>query len=278
MNWRRINNLVALFAIVLLYLPLLAMAVLSVNDNRGFAWRGFTMKWYAAVLQDRALLDMTVNTLILASVSTVIATVLGTALAIGMERTPWTRRTGLVMEGILQLPVVTPDIIFAAALVVAFGTLRRVSDLFDPGMFTMILGHVTFQVAFVTLVVRGRLATLGPWMEEAGRDLYAEGWALFRRVTLPLILPGVVAGAMLAFTLSLDDFVISFFTAGSESTTLPLFIYASLRKGVSPQIHALSTLMMLATVVLVIGLERLTRHTPGSGTKDPTGHPTDAGG
>jgi spermidine/putrescine transport system permease protein len=257
-------SLTAMAAIALLYLPLLAVALFSVNDARyTFAWRGFTTRWYAQLFTDPRMAEIVWNTLVLATVSTLIATVLGTLLAVAMHRTPWTRRKLLAMEAAVQLPVVTPDIIFAVSLVVAFGLLRQVSSFFEPGLPTMILGHVTFQVAFVALVVRGRLATLGPTMEEAARDLYAEGWSLTRRVTLPLMWPGVVAGAMLAFTLSLDDFVISYFTAGPESMTLPIYIYASLRRGLPPQVHALSTLMILATVVLVLAIEQLTRY--GSG-------------
>jgi len=131
--------------------------------------------------------------------------------------------------------------------------------LFEPGLLNMIIGHITFQVAFVALVVRSRLVSMGHEIEEAARDLFANTPYLLRRVTLPLILPGIVAGGMLAFTLSLDDFVISFFTAGPESITLPLYIFAAVRRGVTPQIHALSTLVLLATVILVVGVERLTR-------------------
>jgi spermidine/putrescine transport system permease protein len=138
--------------------------------------------------------------------------------------------------------------------------LRAVSSIFNPGLLTMIVAHVTFQIAFVALVVQSRLATIGRTLEEAARDLYADTWILLRRVMLPLLMPGIVAGAMLAFTLSLDDFVISFFTAGPDSTTLPIFIFASVRRGVTPEIHALSTLIFLVTVLLVIGIERLTRY------------------
>jgi spermidine/putrescine transport system permease protein len=155
--------------------------------------------------------------------------------------------------------VVIPDIILAASLVVAFSLLRMVSSAFEPGLVNMIIGHVTFQIAFVALVVRSRLVAVGREVEEAARDLFAGNCYLLRRVTLPLLMPGIVAGAMLAFTLSLDDFVISFFTAGPQSQTLPLFIFAAVRRGVTPQIHALSTLIMLVTVVLVVLTERLTR-------------------
>lgn len=263
-------SLLAILSIAFLYLPLAAVAFFSVNDARYVGgWRGFTWKWYDALLHNRDLHDATVNTFVLAGVSTAIATVVGTGLGIAIERTPWTRRQMLAMDAVLQLPVVTPDIILAAALVVAFGVLRSVVGGFEPGMLTMILGHVTFQVAFVALVVRGRLATMGPVLEEAARDLYAEGWSLWRRVTLPLAAPGVVAGAMLAFTLSLDDFVISYFTAGPESGTLPIYIYSSLRRGISPELHALSTLLILATVVLVLATERLSRHGVPGGPKEP---------
>jgi spermidine/putrescine transport system permease protein len=143
--------------------------------------------------------------------------------------------------------------------VVVFGLLRTFSDVFEMGMIDMIIGHVTFQIAFVALVVRSRLASIGKDVEEAARDLFASNWYLMRKVMLPLMFPGIVAGAMLAFTLSLDDFVISFFLSGPGSQTLPLYIYAAVRRGVTPEIHALSTIVVLVTVILVVGTERLTK-------------------
>ncbi len=249
----------AIAALVFLYAPMLAVAVFSVNAARhGFAWKGFTLQWYARLFGNEYVLEAARNTLILAACSTAVATVLGTLLAIGLSRFPWPAALRRSLDVALYLPVVTPDIIFAAALVVAFRLLRAASAVFEPGLTTMILAHVTFQIAFVALVVQGRLATIGRTLEEAARDLYADTPYLLRRVMLPLLAPGIVAGALLAFTLSLDDFVISFFTAGPTSTTLPIYIYASVRRGVSPEIHALSTLVFLATVLLVIGLERMT--------------------
>jgi spermidine/putrescine transport system permease protein len=126
-------------------------------------------------------------------------------------------------------------------------------------MLDMIIGHVTFQLAFVALVVRSRLTLIGHDVEEAARDLFADNWYLMRKVMIPLMMPGIVAGAMLAFTLSLDDFVISFFLAGPDSQTLPLYIYAAVRRGVTPQIHALSTLVVFITVLLVFGIEHLSK-------------------
>lgn len=250
----------AMFTMGFLYLPLAAVAVFSVNATRyGLVWRGFTLDWYAKLVQNEFILEAAWNTLVLAVVSTAIATILGTVLAIGMDRFPWSRKTNTFLDLVLHIPVVIPDIILAAALVVAFGLLRSVSSLFEPGLINMIIGHITFQISFVALVVRSRLVTIGRDVEEAARDLFAGTPYLLRRITLPLLMPGIVAGAMLAFTLSLDDFVISFFTAGPESVTLPLFIFAAVRRGVTPQIHALSTLVVLITVVMIIGMERFTR-------------------
>lgn len=252
-------SVVAWAALLFLYAPLLAVAVLSVNSARhGYVWRGFTLNWYAEMMRDRFVLEAAGNTLILALSSTAISTLLGTLLALGIWRYPWSRRLSGGLDLLVHLPVVTPDIIFAWAMVIAFELLRMVSPFFANGLLTMIIAHVTFQIAFVALVVHSRLATIGRTLEEAARDLYAGSFYTFRRVLLPLLWPGIVAGAMLAFTLSLDDFVISFFTAGEGSTTLPIYIYGSLRQGISPKIHALSTLILLATVVLVLGIERLT--------------------
>ncbi len=252
---------VAWLTMAFLYLPLVGVAVFSVNSaRRGLVWKGFTLNWYLKLFENEWILEAAWNTLVLAVVSTIIATLLGTILAIAMDRFPWNKRTGNLLDIILHIPVVIPDIILAAALVVAFGLLRLVSAMFEPGMINMIIGHITFQIAFVALVVRSRLVAIGSDMEEAARDLFADNWTLLRRVMLPLLMPGIIAGAMLAFTLSLDDFVISFFTAGPESQTLPLFIFAAVRRGVTPQIHALSTLIMLVTVALVVVTERLTRH------------------
>ncbi len=260
---KKINAMISLAAtltIAFLYLPLMAVAFFSVNNAKyGLTWSGFTLDWYTKLFQNELILQAAWNTLVLAVVSTLVSTVLGTVLAVGMDRFPWPRKMHTFMDLIVHLPVIIPDIIFAAAMVVAFGFLRLLSGLFDPGLPNMIIAHITFQTAFVALVVRSRLAGIGKEIEEAARDLYADTSYMFFKVTLPLLTPGIVAGAMLAFTLSLDDFVISFFTAGPDSVTLPLYIYASVRRMVTPQIHALSTLVLLVTVMMVIGMERLTR-------------------
>lgn len=252
--------LMAWFTLAFLYVPLMAVASFSINESRfGLDWKGLTFNWYVKLFHDAAVLEAATNTLILAVVSTAIATVLGTMLAIGLNRFPWPKKCDAFYDAVLNMPVIAPEIVFAAALVIAFSLLRFVSSIFDPGLLNMIIGHVTFQVAFVALVVRARLEVFSSDLEEAARDLYANNRYLLRHVTLPLLKPGIVSGAMIAFTLSLDDFVISFFTAGPSSMTLPLYIYAQVRRGVTPDIHALSTIVLLITILAVVVAERFSR-------------------
>jgi len=252
---------VAVLCFFFLYAPSAAVAVFSLNQAKyGLAWKGFTWKWYVQLFHNQAVLEAAWNSLLTAGVSTALATVLGTALALGLDRFPWPSRLKEAMDLIVHLPVVTPDIILAAALILTFSFFQNLTGFLEMGRTTLIIGHVTFQISFVALVVRSRLAALGREIDEAARDLYASGLHLFLRVTLPLIWPGILAGAMLAFTLSLDDFIISFFTHGPDSVTLPIYIYSSIRRGLSPEIHALSTLMLLATVVLVLAAERIMPH------------------
>lgn len=266
-RWSALPTVAATVGFLLLYVPLLAVTLYSFNEaEKGSAWTGFSLRWYEQLAADpetnrRAweIREATANTLILGATSTAIATVLGTMLALGIQRVPWPPAVARLLEAAVDVPVITPDIVVAAALVVGFNLMRFVSPWFNPGMPAMIIGHVTFQIAFVTLVVRSRLVLIGPTLSEAARDLYATSWYHFRRVTLPLLWPAILGGAMLAFTLSLDDFVISFFTCGPRSSTLPIYVYHSQMRGLRTDLFAVSTLLVLGTVVLVLTLERLTR-------------------
>ncbi|WP_433932388.1 ABC transporter permease [Sorangium cellulosum] len=264
--WRALTTLAAFFGFGLLYLPLLAVAIYSFNAaERGLVWTGFSVRWYLELFADpetsrraREIREVAVNTLLLGGASTLISTILGTLLALGM-RFPWPGSVSRMLESIVDIPAVAPDITFAAVLVMAFNLLRRVVDWFDLGMTTMIIGHVTFEIAFVTLIVRSRLISIGPTLSEAAMDLYASPWTHFRRVTLPLLWPAIVGGAMLAFTMSLNDFVISFFTSGPRSVTLPLFVYHSQVRGMRTDLFAISTILVFGVIVFIIMLERLTR-------------------
>jgi spermidine/putrescine transport system permease protein len=249
-----------------LWAPLLVIGIYSFNSARfGAAWQGFTLEWYRTLGRNDAARQAIYNTVVLAVSSTIIATVLGTLLGYALGRFRF-RGCDSTLR-LLQVPMLTPDIVFAVALVLLFAMARRWTPFFDPGLKTMILGHVSFQVPFVALVVRARAAGLDPAMEEAARDLGASAGRTFWHVTLPLLRPGIIAGALLAFTLSLDDFAVSFFTSGPGSTTLPILIYASARRGITPDINALSTMFILTTIcVLMIahGTSRMRRSTMSS--------------
>jgi spermidine/putrescine transport system permease protein len=270
----------AVLVYVLLYAPLVVVMVYSFNTARhGGPWQGFTTAWYVKLLSADAVASglsagdrkdaqekrlALKNTLVLATVSAAVATVLGTLLGYGLRRYQFPGKT--LCAWLLYVPVVVPDIVMAVALLLFFALLREWSvwllatqELFTLGMSTMILAHVTFQIPYVAIVVRARLAGLDPAIEEAAHDLGASTWQTFWRVTLPLMLPGVLAGGLLAFTLSLDDFVVSFFTTGPGATTLPILIYSSVRRGITPDINALSTLLVVASIIGTLGITLLQR-------------------
>jgi spermidine/putrescine transport system permease protein len=233
---------------VFLYAPIAAVVVQSFNAARhGTEWRGFTTAWYRTLAGNDAVLHATGITLALAAMSTVVSTVLGTWLAMGLSRGRFFGKRAA--EWTLQTVIVVPDIVMAIALLMFYAIVRERLGAFEPGLLTMTLAHITFQIPFVALVVRARLSGLDPSLAEAARDLGANGWQTFWHVTLPLMWPGVLAAALLAFTLSLDDFVISFFTTGPGATTLPILIYSSVKRGITPDIHALSTLMVVVSVL-----------------------------
>ncbi|HET89591.1 MAG TPA: ABC transporter permease [Chloroflexi bacterium] len=229
-----------------LYLPIVVLVVFSFNASRyASAWRGFTLDWYVSMLQDQALASAVKNTLIVAGSSTLISTVFGTMVALAMER--YRFRGKLAFDALLYLPIIIPDIAMAVMLLLFFILARL-----RLGLVTIIISHVAFNISFVAVVVRARLAYFDMSLEEAAQDLYADEWQTFWRVTLPLIMPGILGGALMAFTLSIDDFVITFFTSGPGSTTLPLRIYSLVKLGVTPEINALSSLMLLISMALVM--------------------------
>jgi spermidine/putrescine transport system permease protein len=215
-------------------------------------WSGFSVKWYGALIDSRAILSAAANTVIVAVVSTALATLLGSLLAIGMEY----RRRSPALEAVTFAPMIIPDIVLAIALLSFFTLLD-----FTLGLHSIILSHVVFNIAFVCAVVRTRLRQFDWAVFEASVDLGASEITTFRRIILPLILPGVLAGAMLAFTLSVDEFIIAYFTAGAgqSSTTLPMQIYSMIRFGVTPEINAMATVVMLVSFTLVLLAQRVNR-------------------
>ncbi|WP_218082257.1 ABC transporter permease [Anthocerotibacter panamensis] len=241
-----------------LYLPVLVIVAYSFNRaSYGVTWTGFTFAWYEKLWVNEMIRSASINTLVLAVVSTAIATLLGSLLGYGLQRYRFAGKQ--LFLGAMYMPVIVPDIILAIALLLFYKVVRQYTGLFELNLLTMVLAHVTFQISFVAIVVRSRIVALDPALEEAARDLYASTWATLRYVTLPLIFPGILAGALLALTLSIDDFVVSFFTSGPDSTTLPILIYSTVRRGVTPEMNALSTVIVLVTMVTVFGANFLGR-------------------
>jgi spermidine/putrescine transport system permease protein len=239
-----------------LYLPILVLIIYSFNDSQRVGiWGGFSTRWYGAMFSNVRVMDALWTSIVVALLSTAISTVLGTAAAISMERFRY--RSQKAYDGLLYLPVIIPDITMAVMLLLffvqAFDLIFLATGVqLSRGLGTITLAHVAFNISFVALVVRARLSGLDGALEEAAADLYATRWQAFRRVTLPLIAPGVAGGALLALTLSLDDVVIAEFVSGAGSTTLPVYVFGALRRGVTPLINAVSVLMLAGSIVLVL--------------------------
>jgi spermidine/putrescine transport system permease protein len=254
------------------YAPIVLLILLSFNSNRLVGvWSGFTLDWYAQMLDNTAVLRALRNSLIVAALSTVVSTVLGTAAALALERYRFRGRQAF--DALLYLPVIVPDVTMAVMLLLFF--VRAADALFvmsgariTLGISTITLSHVAFNISFVAIVVRARLAGMDPTLEEAAADLYADRWRAFRHVTLPQLMPGVLGGALLALTLSLDDVVITSFVSGPGSTTLPVYVFGLVRRGVTPLINAVSTVMLVASMVLVSASVLLQRRRDASVTHD----------
>ncbi|MDZ4769128.1 MAG: ABC transporter permease [Chloroflexota bacterium] len=254
-----------IFAYFFLWAPILLLVIFSFNDSRSVAtWRGFTTQWYSNIFNDvlgnearfstGLMIGALGNSIVVALAATVIATTLGTMVSLSLVRGNYPGKS--IIDGLLFLPVVIPEITQAVSLLLFFSTIFQFLDSSfgiraTPGFGTIIIGHVVFNVSYVAIVVRSRLADMNPRLEEAARDLGANEWRTFWRVTFPLILPGVISGALLAFTLSLDDFVITFFNSGPGTTTLPVFVYGLLKLSVTPEINAISTLILVLSTVLI---------------------------
>ncbi len=238
-------SVVSILVMVFLYGPILVLVVYSFNAaHLSMAWRGTTLKWYAALLHDEALLAATANSLLIALVSTLGATCLGGLLALGMEQMPHRRQQ--MIEGGLVLPLVIPEVMMGVALMLFFVMLKL-----PLGILTVMLGHIVFNVPLVTIMIRTRLRKLDPALREAAADLGADSWQVFRHVTLPLLRPAIWGAVLVAFTVSLDDFLVTFFTAGPGGTTLPLKVYSMIKSGVTPEINALSALLLLISMTCV---------------------------
>ena len=243
---------------VFLYAPLITLMAFSFNNSRrNIVWRGFTLDYYAAVLQDSDLLTAFGNSLTIAAVSTLMSVILGamTALLLWRFRFPFKP----ALEGALALPIVVPEICMGVAMLVFFTQVMPwPTELPWPfNLGAIIISHISFSFSFVAVVIRARLASFNRELEEAAKDLGASEWRIFRDILIPHMRPGLLAGALLAFTLSLDDFVITFFTSGPGSTTFPIKVYSLVRFSVTPEVNAASTLLIVITVALTAVALRL---------------------
>jgi spermidine/putrescine transport system permease protein len=238
-------GLAATAAILFLYLPIAVLIVFSFNSVRlSSTWQGFTLDWYRLLMTDEALLAAAFNSLLVACVSTVSALVLGVTGALGLERLP--ARHQSTLERAMLLPLVIPEIMMGVALMLLFVIIRM-----PLSLTTVVIGHVVFNLPLVMIVVRARLRKLDPMLVEAARDLGADTWQVFGRVTEPLIRPAVIGAGLMALTVSLDDFIVTFFLAGPGATTLPLKVYSMIKAGLSPEINALSTVIVLGSMGLI---------------------------
>ena len=240
---------------VFFYAPIVLLVVFSFSDSRSVgSWGGFTTRWYSAFADSaevQAALGVSIR---VALVSTVVSVVLGTMSAFALERFRFRGRR--VFDALLYLPIIIPDVTMAVMMLLFFSQAFDVADAWfgiglRKGVGTIVVSHVAFNISFVSVVVRARLAGMDATLDEAAADLYAGRWQTFRHVTLPLIAPGVIGGALLALTLSLDDVVITQFVAGPGSTTLPVYVFGLIRRGVTPLINAVSVVMLAISIALV---------------------------
>lgn len=257
---------IAYGGMIFLWLPIVLLVVFSFNDSRAVnQWQGFTGQWYGNIFNNiigtearfstELMLHAVGNSLFVSVVAGIIATIIGTMVALSLARGHYPGRR--LLDGLLYIPLVIPDITQGVSLamffMIAFGFINNLLGLgANYGFGTIIVGHVAFNISYVAVVVRARLAHMNPRLEEAAYDLGANGWQTFWRITFPQILPGIIAGWLLAFTLSLDDYVVTFFNNGVGTTTLSIFVYGMLKTSVTPEINALSTLMLVASTVLVV--------------------------
>lgn len=265
-------TLSALLVYIFLYAPIIVLVVFAFNSSRtnvvfeGVVNRGpcGPFYWFCQLANNNDVLEATRNTLTIAITSTLVATTIGTMAALALQRYIFPVKR--LSEAALYLPIVIPEIVMGIGILVLFSAFFRWANTtfgltgdsrLSLGVATITVSHIAFSVPFVTLTVRARLQGFSRALEEAAMDLGANEWTTFRRITLPMIAPGVLSGAMLAFTLSLDDFIITFFTSGPGSTTLPIYVYGLLRRVITPEVNALSTIWILTVLVLVLVSQRI---------------------
>lgn len=231
--------------LLFMYVPIFVLIAFSFNASKGRNWTGFSLKWYAELLRDSEILGALGNTLMIALVASVFATILGTAAALGINS--MNRKARTLVKNVNLFPIVNPEIVMGISLMILFSFCR-----IKPGFLTMILAHITFCVPTVVLSVLPKIRQINKSIYEAALDLGCNEWQAFFKVVMPEIMPGIISGFLMALTYSIDDFVISYFTAGPNSQTLPLVIYTITRKPMTPKLNALSTIMFVIVLVILL--------------------------
>lgn len=257
MKSKVINKIGTIYSILIylfLYVPILVLVVFSFNESKlNAVWTGFSLKWYSSLFNNYGIMEAVKNSLVIAFISTALSVALGTITAVGMYKYKFKGKS--LVDSMLFVPLVIPEVVMGIAMLSFFSQIK-----ISLGIITLIIAHVTFSVSYVVIVVKTRLEGFDKSLEEAAMDLGADPWETFRRVTLPLIMPGIISGGLLAFTLSLDDVIISFFVAGPGSNTLPLKVFSMVKFGVTPEINALSTILMVFTISIVILMQLLAKN------------------
>lgn len=240
-----LKNIYITLIYLFLYAPIILVILFSFNTSKmNIKWEGFTLKWYGSFFSNHSLMESLTNTLIIAVISTAIATIIGTLGAVGLSRYEF--RLKKYIDKLLYIPIVIPEIVLGISLLAIFSIFN-----IPLGLVSITIAHITFSVPFVVITVRATLAGLDYRLEEAAMDLGANRWTTFKTITLPLLMPGVVSGATLAFALSIDDVVISFFTCGPDSMTLPIKILSMVKTGITPEVNALSAVIMFVAIVII---------------------------
>ena len=251
MKMRLSHKIYTALILAFMYMPIMVFIFFSFNDGKTTVWKGFTLKWYTDLFRDKQIMNALSNTLIIAFVASIIATVLGTAAAIGINNFSGKKR--ILIQNASNIPILSPDVVMGVSLMLMF-TIAGVTFHFQMGFWTVLLAHITFCTPYVVLSVLPRIRRMDYSVYEAALDLGCSQWQAFRRVVIHELMPGIFTGFLMSFTYSLDDFVVTYFTSGPKFQTLPVHIYAMTKRRVSPKINALSALMFVIIVIAMLAI------------------------
>ena len=252
-----LSKIYLVLIMIFLYTPILVMIIGSFNKGKTIVWKGFSLRWYESLFRDSNLMNALVNTLLVAVLASLFATILGTAAAIGISNFKGKKRA--VIQNVSNISIISPDIVMGMSLMLLFTILGAILN-FQMGFVTVLLSHISFCVPFVVLNVIPRIKRMDPSLYDAARDLGCSEWQAFRKVILHELMPGITSGFLISFTYSLDDFIITHFTQGTKFQNLSTEIYAMLRREIPPKINALSALLFLAIIIIMVIINLRDRH------------------